>query len=82
MVANLFTPESSNASWRVGSSMGHLLNGHEPISRELILFSPINLKQASTNFEEHQPDQVYSHRMYVYGTSNEVQVAHVAISTD
>jgi hypothetical protein len=57
--------------------MGHLLNGHEPISREVILFSPSN-----SDFEEHQPEQLYSHRMYVHGTLNEVQVAHVAISTD
>jgi Rab3 GTPase-activating protein catalytic subunit len=77
VVASLFTAESSNASWRAGSSMGHLLNGHEPISREVILFSPSN-----SDFEEHQPEQLYSHRMYVHGTLNEVQVAHVAISTD
>ena len=81
-MASLFTPESSNASWRTGASLGHLLNGHEPISREVIFLSPSNLEEISTEFEEHPPDQVYSHRMYVHGTLNEVQVAHVAISND
>jgi len=82
VVATLFTPESCNASWRTGASMGHLLNGHEPISREVILFSPSKLEQTSTDQEEHQPQQVHSHRMYVHATLNEVQVAHVAISSD
>lgn len=78
VVASLFTTESSNASWRSGASMGHLLNGHEPISREVILLCPSNLEPTSVDLEE----QVYSQRMYVYGTLNEVQVAHVAVSRD
>jgi len=62
--------------------MGHLLNGHEPISREVILLCPSDLEQMSTDFEVRQPQQMHSHRMYVYATLNEVQVAHVAISRD
>lgn len=62
--------------------MGHLLNGHEPAFREVILFYPSNLEETLADLEEHQPEQVYSHRMYVHGTLNEIQVAHVVASID
>lgn len=55
--------------------MGHLLNGHEPISREVILLCPSSVELTDS-------EEVYAHRMYVFGTLNEVQVAHAAISRD
>ncbi|KAL1217601.1 hypothetical protein V5N11_004762 [Cardamine amara subsp. amara] len=36
VVSNLFSPPSANQSWRKVLSMGNLLNGHEPILREII----------------------------------------------
>lgn len=82
VVASLFTILNSDASWQPSSSMGHLLNGHEPAFREVILFYPSNLEETLADLEEHQPEQVYSHRMYVHGTLNEIQVAHVVASID
>ncbi|KAK2982727.1 hypothetical protein RJ640_025143 [Escallonia rubra] len=36
VIANMFTPPTANQSWRKVLSMGNLLNGHEPILREII----------------------------------------------
>lgn len=35
-VSNMFSPPTANQSWRKVLSMGNLLNGHEPIVREII----------------------------------------------
>ncbi|KAG2333340.1 hypothetical protein Bca52824_004520 [Brassica carinata] len=36
VVSSLFSPPSANQSWRKVLSMGNLLNGHEPVLREII----------------------------------------------
>ena len=39
MVSNMFTQPTANQSWRKVLSMGNLLNGHEPVLREIIFSS-------------------------------------------
>ncbi|KAL1128780.1 hypothetical protein V6Z11_A13G271400, partial [Gossypium hirsutum] len=36
VVSNMFTPPTANQSWRKVLSMGNLLNGHEPILRQIV----------------------------------------------
>lgn len=81
-VSNLFAPPTANQSWRKVLSMGNLLNGHEPNSREII-FSTGNVASSnhySAGTESNQ--QVETFRMYISGTSNDLRVALSVASCD
>lgn len=85
-VANLFPPLSSTETWKKSLRMGNFLNGHEPSVREII-FSHFDhyskgqrerYRMDNSSTREH----ILSHRMYIQGTSNDVQVAYSVISDD
>lgn len=84
-VATLFPPNLSEP-WKKGLRMGNFLNGHEPLLREMI-FSHFDhyfegqrdrYKMQRSNTRE----RILSHRMYIQGTSNDLQVAYSVISDD
>lgn len=83
-VANLFPPPTANQSWRKVLSMGNLLNGHEPISREII-FS-VNDRVSDAHYGSINPvataGEIEIHRMYIHGTSNDLWVALSVTSWD
>ncbi|XP_072997458.1 uncharacterized protein [Typha latifolia] len=81
-VANLFPPPTANQSWRKVLSMGNLLNGHEPIVREII-FS-VNDRLSNCHYGSIIPtaEEVETHRMYIRGTSNDLWVALSVTSWD
>ncbi|KAJ4972408.1 hypothetical protein NE237_005507 [Protea cynaroides] len=66
VVENMFTPPTANQSWRKVLRMGNLLNGNEPVVREIIF----SLQDIDT------------YRMYICGTSNDLQVALSVTSCD
>ncbi|WOH01469.1 hypothetical protein DCAR_0520853 [Daucus carota subsp. sativus] len=84
VVASLFSPPTADQSWRKVLSMGNLLNGHEPILREIIfsLRDRINgsYYAASTPWSHEQEIETY--RMYICGSSNDLQVALSVASCD
>lgn len=80
----MFTHPTANQSWRKVLSMGNLLNGHEPIFREII-FSIRD--RVSGNHYAAYPSRVYqeeieTYRMYICGTSNDLRVALSVVSCD
>lgn len=86
IVSNMFTPPTANQSWRKVLSMGNLLNGHEPILREII-FSTRNSPSGShyavgstsrSGFQQ----EIETYRMYICGTSNDLRVALSVTSYD
>ncbi|GMH07450.1 hypothetical protein Nepgr_009290 [Nepenthes gracilis] len=84
-VAEMFTPPNANQSWRKVLSMGNLLNGHEPVLREIIFSTR---EDASGNHYAARAPQSPScqemdtYRMYICGTSNDLRVAlSIAIGT-
>ncbi|URD93603.1 rab3 GTPase-activating protein catalytic subunit-like [Musa troglodytarum] len=83
-VASLFPPPTANQSWRKVLSMGNLLNGHEPILREII-FS-INDRVEDSHYGSSIPmattEEIQTHRMYIQGTSNDLWVALSVTSWD
>lgn len=83
-VANLFPPPTANQSWRKVLSMGNLLNGHEPISREII-FS-VNDRVSDAHYGSINPaataGEIETHRMYIHGTSNDLWIALSVTSWD
>nr|CAD1841900.1 unnamed protein product [Ananas comosus var. bracteatus] len=83
-VAHLFPPPTANQSWRKVLSMGNLLNGHEPISREII-FS-VNDRVSDAHYGSINPvataGEIEIHRMYIHGTSNDLWVALSVTSWD
>lgn len=84
VVSNMFKLPSPNQSWRKVLSMGNLLNGHEPILREII-FSTRDIVSgnhyASSTPEGYQRE-IETHRMYICGTSNDLRVALSVTSYD
>ncbi|XP_078435560.1 rab3 GTPase-activating protein catalytic protein isoform X2 [Wolffia australiana] len=83
-VLGLFPPPSANQSWRKVLSMGNLLNGHEPLTRELIFLAyggATHATYGSSAVTYSKPD-VETHRMYVRGTSNDLKVALSVTSWD
>ncbi|XP_020524661.1 rab3 GTPase-activating protein catalytic subunit isoform X2 [Amborella trichopoda] len=81
-VANLFPPPTANQSWRKVLSMGNQLNGHEPMKREII-FTVFDAMIGSHYGTSNQSDQeIETHRMYICGTSNDLQVALSVTSCD
>ncbi|KAL9250671.1 Rab3 GTPase-activating protein catalytic subunit-like protein [Drosera capensis] len=84
VVVDLFTPPNSNQSWRKVLSMGNLLNGHEPAFREVIFRMR---ESASRNHYAAQtprccPEDLETYRMYIRGTSNDLEVALSVVSCD
>uniref|UniRef100_A0A1J3DV19 Rab3 GTPase-activating protein catalytic subunit n=1 Tax=Noccaea caerulescens TaxID=107243 RepID=A0A1J3DV19_NOCCA len=90
VVSNLFSPPSANQSWRKVLSMGNLLNGHEPILREIIFSTRDDVNNgihyaaaadvAATS--DRRGEEIETHRMYVSGTSNDLRVALSVTSCD
>lgn len=83
-VSSLFRPPTANQSWRKVLSMGNLLNGHEPIQREIVFSVLENLSNG--HYSSPTPlctdEQIETHRMYISGTSNDLWVALSVTSWD
>ncbi|XP_068644228.1 uncharacterized protein [Aristolochia californica] len=84
VIMDLFPTPTSNQSWRKVLSMGNLLNGHEPILREIILSAYDRM--SGNHYESSSPwgsnEEIETHRMYICGTSNDLQVALSVTSCD
>ncbi|EOY34578.1 Rab3 GTPase-activating protein catalytic subunit isoform 2 [Theobroma cacao] len=84
VVSNMFSQPSANQSWRKVLSMGNLLNGHEPILREIIFSmsdSATGSHYAASSPRGYQQD-IETYRMYICGTSNDLRVALSVTSYD
>ncbi|KAI3994321.1 hypothetical protein MKX01_012578, partial [Papaver californicum] len=83
-IMNMFPPRTANQSWRKVLSMGNLLNGHEPIVREIILSrrDGASGNHYSTNNPVNLSKEIETHRMYICGTSNDLRVALSVTSSD
>ncbi|KAH9309312.1 hypothetical protein KI387_037223 [Taxus chinensis] len=83
-VAAIFSPPTPSQAWRKVLSMGNFLNGHEPLSREVVFslydntghrcYGSDSLESASTGLQ--------THMMYICGSSNDLQVAFSVASSD
>lgn len=86
VVASMFIPPSANQSWRKVLSMGNLLNGHEPISREIVFSKRDDISgsyyYASDNNSGNYRREMETYRMYICGTSNDLSVALAVTSCD
>ncbi|KAG7949399.1 hypothetical protein I3843_13G060500 [Carya illinoinensis] len=84
VISNMFTLPTANQSWRKVLSMGNLLNGHEPILREII-FS-MRDRVSGNHYAAHTPmvyqREIETYRMYICGTSNDLRVALSVVSCD
>uniref|UniRef100_M4CRC2 Uncharacterized protein n=1 Tax=Brassica campestris TaxID=3711 RepID=M4CRC2_BRACM len=88
VVSSLFSPPSANQSWRKVLSMGNLLNGHEPVLREIIFSTGDDVNNgihyaAAADVAasgDRRGEEIETHRMYVSGTSNDLRVALSAMS--
>ncbi|KAF5446664.1 hypothetical protein F2P56_032274 [Juglans regia] len=84
VISNMFTTPTANQSWRKVLSMGNLLNGHEPILREII-FS-MRDRVSGNHYAAHTPmvyqQEIETYRMYICGTSNDLRVALSVVSCD
>ncbi|XP_042017367.1 rab3 GTPase-activating protein catalytic subunit-like isoform X2 [Salvia splendens] len=84
LILSMFPPPTANQSWRRVLSMGNLLNGHEPILREIIFSKRDHASgsyYAASSPRLHQQD-IETYRMYVSGTSNDLGVALAVASYD
>ncbi|KAH6761896.1 Rab3 GTPase-activating protein catalytic protein [Perilla frutescens var. hirtella] len=84
LILSMFTPPTANQSWRKVLSMGNLLNGHEPILREIIFSKRDRVSgsyYAASSPKLYQQD-IETYRMYVSGTSNDLGVALAVASFD
>eukprot|EP00262_Sarcandra_glabra_P015569 TRINITY_DN4816_c1_g4_i1.p1 TRINITY_DN4816_c1_g4~~TRINITY_DN4816_c1_g4_i1.p1 ORF type:complete len:204 (-),score=32.48 TRINITY_DN4816_c1_g4_i1:259-795(-) len=83
-VENMFSPPTANQSWRKVLSMGNLLNGHEPILREIIfsVYDDMSGGQYGTGIPSESRRETETHRMYICGTSNDLRVALSVTSCD
>lgn len=84
LILSMFTPPTANQSWRKVLSMGNLLNGHEPILREIIFSKRDHASgsyHAASSPKLYQQD-IETYRMYVSGTSNDLGVALAVASFD
>ncbi|KAL5580672.1 hypothetical protein UlMin_013114 [Ulmus minor] len=84
VVSNMFTPPTANQSWRKVLSMGNLLNGHEPIFREIIfsLRDGVIGNHYAARAPEARQREIETYRMYICGTSNDLRVALSVTSCD
>lgn len=83
-VADLFSPPSPSQSWRKVLSMGNFLNGHEPLFREVVfsLYDNIGHRIYGSGSQESKSAGSQTHKMYICGTSNDLQVAFAVTSSD
>ncbi|XP_027940899.1 rab3 GTPase-activating protein catalytic subunit-like isoform X1 [Vigna unguiculata] len=82
-VANMFVQPTANQSWRKVLSMGNLLNGHEPIRREIIFsVHGVNGNHYAIPTATVSQQNVETYRMYICGTSNDLRVALSVVSCD
>ncbi|KAK9127354.1 hypothetical protein Syun_016151 [Stephania yunnanensis] len=83
-IADMFMTPTANQSWRKVLSMGNLLNGHEPTLREIIFSKRDNVSDNHyASFTQSSLDhEIETHRMYICGTSNDLQVALSVSSSD
>ncbi|XP_012571330.1 uncharacterized protein [Cicer arietinum] len=85
VLSNMFVPPTANQSWRKVLSMGNLLNGHEPILREIIFSLRDRVSgnhyaaRSSTSVSQ---QEIETYRMYISGTSNDLRVALSVVSCD
>ncbi|KAF2290285.1 hypothetical protein GH714_007955 [Hevea brasiliensis] len=84
IVSDMFTPPTPNQSWRKVLSMGNLLNGHEPIAREIIfsLRDSMNNHHYAAQTPKDFKEEIETYRMYTCGTSNDLRVALSVTSFD
>lgn len=84
VVADLFIPPTSNQSWRKVLSMGNLLNGHEPVLREIIftMCDDVSDHHYATNNPLGPQQETETYRMYIEGTSNDLGVSLSVVSCD
>ncbi|CAH8386462.1 unnamed protein product [Eruca vesicaria subsp. sativa] len=90
VVSSLFSPPSTDQSLIKVLSMGNLLNGHEPVHREIIFSTGDDVNNgihyaaaadvAATS--DRRREEIETHRMYVSGTSNDLRVALSVTSCD
>ncbi|KAG8390532.1 hypothetical protein BUALT_Bualt01G0093300 [Buddleja alternifolia] len=83
-IHGMFTPPTANQSWRKALSMGNLLNGHEPILREIIFSKRDRVGgsyYAASSSKLYEQD-IETYRMYLCGTSNDLRVALAVTSGD
>lgn len=85
-VMNLFPLPTANQSWRRVLSMGNLLNGHEPVLREIIFSVYDRADDENSHYgssiSSATRKEIETHRMYISGTSNDLCVAHTVTSWD
>ncbi|KAI4305343.1 hypothetical protein L6164_028714 [Bauhinia variegata] len=84
VISNMFVPPTANQSWRKVLSMGNLLNGHEPILREIIfsLRDWVNGNHYASHTSSVSQPEMETYRMYTCGTSNDLRVALSVVSCD
>ncbi|XP_027176004.1 rab3 GTPase-activating protein catalytic subunit isoform X1 [Coffea eugenioides] len=84
VVASMFTPPTANQSWRKVLSLGNLLNGHEPILREIIFSKRDHVSGGyyAGSYAGGYPQEIETYRMYLCGTSNDLRVALAVASCD
>ncbi|KAK9065956.1 hypothetical protein SSX86_015358 [Deinandra increscens subsp. villosa] len=84
VVTSMFVQPSANQSWRKVLSMGNLLNGHEPILREIVfsLRDRVDSSYHAPRIQWNHDQEIETHRMYICGTSNDLRVALSVTSCD
>ncbi|KAL8225128.1 hypothetical protein R6Q57_017685 [Mikania cordata] len=84
VVTSMFVQPSANQSWRKVLSMGNLLNGHEPILREIVfsLRDRVDSSYHAPRSQRSHEQEIETHRMYICGTSNDLRVALSVTSCD
>ncbi|KAK4403990.1 Rab3 GTPase-activating protein catalytic subunit [Sesamum angolense] len=84
LIIGMFPPPTANQSWRKVLSMGNLLNGHEPILREIIFSKRDHV--SGSYYSAPTPNlfqqDIETYRMYVCGTPNDLRVALAVTSFD
>lgn len=84
VVSKMFVPPTANQSWRKVLSMGNLLNGHEPMQREIIfsLHDGVSDNHYAARTASVSQQEIETYRMYISGTSNDLRVALSVVSCD
>ncbi|CAJ1960459.1 unnamed protein product [Sphenostylis stenocarpa] len=84
VLSDMFVPPTANQSWRKVLSMGNLLNGHEPIIREIIfsLRDKVTGNHYAARSGSVSQQEIQTYRMYICGTSNDLRVALSVVSCD
>ncbi|XP_021604307.1 rab3 GTPase-activating protein catalytic subunit isoform X2 [Manihot esculenta] len=84
IISEMFKPPTANQSWRKVLSMGNLLNGHEPIAREIIFSTrdSSNNHHYAAQTPKDLKQEIETYRMYICGTSNDLRVALSITSCD